>query len=311
MTGPGSNGKLCRARAKRDDEFYTQYGDVEAELARFKQHFQGRRVLCSCDDPAWSAFWRYFHLNFGKLGLAGLSSTYYQKDGDTYLTEYTGGNDSDILAGERTRLAGDGDFRSRECMDILDACDIVVTNPPFSCFRDFLKALMEHGKKFLVIGNINCVTYKEIFPLIRDGRIWLGANAKGGTRKGNTMWFGVPDSEELVQVSAWWLTNLDHGKRHEKLELSRQYVPEDYPEYDNYDAIDVGRTADIPMDYDGAMGVPISFLDKHCPEQFEILGTTESEGKGLSAGLFKENGPAQPMIGGKKVYKRLFIRRKS
>ena len=318
-----SNAKLHRAKHEKNDEFYTQYSDVEAELANYGRHFSGKAVYCNCDDPGQSAFWKYFHLNFDRLGLKKLVATHYRAGGGTYRMDYEGGDDGDMSTGAAMLLNGDGDFRSPECLDALDECDIVVTNPPFSLFREYVRTLVSYKKKFLVIGNMNCVTYKEIFPLIRDNEMWLGTNARGGTRKGNTMWFGVPDNIEakdfilgrdgtrLVQVSAWWFTNLDHAKRHEPLELSMEYSSDEYPRYDNYDAIEVGRTAGIPMDYDGAMGVPISFLDKYGPEQFEIVGTTESEGKGLSNGLFLDCSiVSQPLVNGRRVYKRVFIRRK-
>lgn len=278
-----ANANLHRAKNEKNDEFYTQLTDVAAELRHYKDHFRGKIVFCNCDDPTWSAFWKYFHLNFSVLGLKKLVSTHYDRNEPTYKMEYEGGDNDNVEAGVKSPLVGNGDFRSQECLDLLDECDIVVTNPPFSLFREYVKLLMDHGKKFLIIGNMNCVTYKEIFPLIKNDELWLGTNSKGGTRKGNTMCFGVPEGaeiknvsigshgERLTQVSAWWFTNLDHAKRHEKLVLWKHYTPEEYPKYDNYDAINVDRTTEIPKDYDGVMGVPISFLDKYCPEQFEIV----------------------------------------
>lgn len=289
-----ANANLHKAKNEKNDEFYTQLTDVSAELKHYKEHFRDKIVFCNCDDPTWSAFWKYFHLNFAKLGLRKLVSTHYDRTEPTYKMEYEGGDDDNIEAGVITPLEGNGDFRNQECLDLLDECDIVVTNPPFSLFREYVRTLMEHGKKFIIIGNMNCVTYKEIFPLIKDDELWLGTNSKGGTRKGNTMCFGVPEGaevknvslgshgERLTQISAWWFTNLDHAKRHERLTLWKQYTPEEYPKYDNYDAINVDKTTQIPVDYDGVMGVPISFLDKYCPEQFEIVAFRKGDdGKDL------------------------------
>ena len=223
-------------------------------------------------------------------------------------------------------LKGDGDFRSEECIALLKQADIVVTNPPFSLFREYVAQLVEYDKKFLIIGNKNAITYKEIFPLIKDDKMWLGV-----TPMGTDMLFGVPDhyAETLVQTKksgssyriidgevkaraqACWFTNLDHDKRHEELILYKRYTPEEYPHYDNYDAIEVSKVAEIPCDFYGAMGVPITFLDKHNPEQFEIVGATESEGKGFSDGLWDESSKvAQPLVNGEKRYKRIFIKRR-
>lgn len=302
-----ANANLHKAKNEKNDEFYTQLTDVSAELKHYKEHFRDKIVFCNCDDPTWSAFWKYFHLNFAKLGLRKLVSTHYDRTEPTYKMEYEGGDDDNIEAGVITPLEGNGDFRNQECLDLLDECDIVVTNPPFSLFREYVRTLMEHGKKFIIIGNMNCVTYKEIFPLIKDDELWLGTNSKGGTRKGNTMCFGVPEGaevknvslgshgERLTQISAWWFTNLDHAKRHERLTLWKQYTPEEYPKYDNYDAINVDKTTQIPVDYDGVMGVPISFLDKYCPEQFEIVAFRKGDdGKDLVFTRERERERVQP-----------------
>lgn len=316
------NTKLSKARNRKNDEFYTQFADVAAELQHYEPQFRGKIILCNCDDPSQSAFWRYLHLNFERLGLKKLIATHHSKTEPVYKTEYCGGNDADIAAGTKTRLRNDGDFRSQECLGVLKSCDIVVTNPPFSLFREYIQTLMVYNKKFLIIGNMNCVTYKEIFPLIKNGDLWLGVNARAGSRKGNTLWFIIPDDveakyitinasgERTVQVSAWWFTNLDHPKRHEPLQLQAQYNPNDYPQYDNYAAINVNKTGEIPSDYFGRIGVPISFLNKHCVDQFEIIGATESEGRGFSNGLFQGGAVTQPLVNGKRVYKRIFIRRK-
>ena len=270
------NGNLHAAKAAKNDEFYTQLTDIEKEMAHYREHFSGKTIFCNCDDPTWSNFWRYFHLNFGFLGLKKLIATHYDPAAPTYKLEYTGGDDCNVETGIRTDLVGNGDFRSEECVELLKEADIVVTNPPFSLFREYVAQLMKHKKKFIIIGNMNAITYKEFFPLIKGDLVWPGVNEKGGTRKGNSLCFSVSDSDILVQVSAWWFTNLDHKKRHEPLILFRSYAnePERFPKYNNYDAINVDKTMDIPVDYDGVIGVPISFLDKYCPEQFEILGSS-------------------------------------
>lgn len=314
-----ANISLCMAKSEKNDEFYTRHSDVEAELTHYAGHFAGKTVYLNCDDPARSAFWKYFHLNFERLGLKKLVSTHYEKNGVTYKMEYTGGNDGSVLSGVQENLLGDGDFRSPECVSILKRCDVVVGNPPFSCFRDMIRILTEHEKKFLLIGNINAALYKEIFPLIKDNRIWLGVRDLN-----KDMYFHVPDErkEWLVKnkregsaykvvdgevmgrlASACWFTNLDHAKRYGRLTLFHTYTPEKYPKYDNYDAINVDRVSEIPADYDGVMGVPITFLDKYCPEQFEILGAF-NHGK---------DGPwdfAPCNVGGTAKYKRIAIRRK-
>ena len=276
------NANLHKAKDAKNDEFYTQLTDVSKELMHYKQHFKDKTVLCNCDDPTLSAFWKYFHLNFSALGLKKLISTHYDKTQPTYKMEYTGGDDNDIEVGVKTPLEGNGDFRNQECLDLLDEADIVVTNPPFSLFREYVAVLMEHGKKFVIIGNMNALTYKEIFPLVRDNKLWYGASIHSGDRK-----FYVPDDYPLnasgcgidedghrfIRVKGVrWFTNLDYAERHEKLILWRNYTSEAYPTYDNYDAINVDVTSDIPCDYDGVMGVPISWFDKYCPEQFDILG---------------------------------------
>ena len=236
------------------------------------------------------------------------------KNGNSNLHD-SSRNKQDVL----TKLKGDGDFRSSECIALLDEADIVVTNPPFSLFREYMALLMEHGKQFLIIGNMNAVTYKEVFPLIKDNKVWLG-------NKAGHFWFKVPPHYEEKATDfkidengqKWrrmgnicWFTNLDFPKRHEEMTLFRHYTSEAYPKYDNYDAIEVAKTDDIPKDWDGVIGVPITFIYKHVPDQFEIIGATESEGKGFSNGLWNEqSGVAQPLIGGKRIYKRIFIRRR-
>jgi hypothetical protein len=261
-----TNANLYKAKAAKNDEFYTQLTDVSNELMHYKQHFKDKIVYCNCDDPTWSAFWKYFHLNFKALGLKKLISTHYDKNEPTYKMEYTGGNDNDIEVGTITPLEGNGDFRNQECLDLMDESDIVVTNPPFSLAREYLACLVEHEKKFLIVGDINWIPYKEVFPLVKSNSIWLG--------NCSVKEFVQPDGTIKKFGNKLWFTNLDHKKRHEKLILWKNYSPEEYPTYDNYDAIEVSKITDLPVDFDGVMGVPITYLDKHNPEQFEILGYT-------------------------------------
>ena len=287
-----ANANLHKAKDAKNDEFYTQLTDVAKELMHYKAHFKDKIVLCNCDDPTWSAFWKYFHLNFAELGLKKLISIHYDREETTYKMEYTGSDDNDIDVGVKTPLEGNGDFRNQECLDLLDECDIVVTNPPFSLFREYAAVLMEHKKKFLILGNMNALTYKEIFPLIRDNQLWYGASIHSGDRK-----FYVPDDYPLkasgcgidengrkfIRVKGVrWYTNLDYKARHEKLVLWKNYTPEEYPKYDNYDAINVNKYSEIPCDYDGVMCVPITFIDYYCPEQFEIVAFRKGDdGKDL------------------------------
>lgn len=319
------NSNLSKAKTAKNDEFYTQLSDVEKELKHYKEHFKDKIVFCNCDDPEWSAFWKYFHLNFNHLGLKKLISTHYVKEVNTentlfninpdvfsYKMEYTGENDEDISVGVKTKLKGNGDFRSNECVELLKECDVVVTNPPFSMFREYVAQLVEYDKKFLIIGNMNCVTYKEIFPLIRDNRMWVGANERGGTRKGNSLCFTVPDSftgktidvdgVPMAQVSAWWFTNLDFAKRHQKYIFWCDYDVIDNPKFDNYDAIECGHSDKYPKDYYDEVGVPISFLNGfYNPDEFEIITMSTMSGKSANYWSF---------IDGKSKYSRIFIRRK-
>lgn len=282
---------LQTANRSKYDEFYTQISDIEKELKHYRKHFLGKTVYCNCDDPTISGFFRYFYLNFEKLGLGKLITTCYKSQQPDLFSahdkrfaigiEYTGSQPFVI------QFDGDGDFRSQECVALLKQSDIVVTNPPFSLFREYVAQLVEYDKKFLVIGNMNAITYKEIFPLIRDGKLWLGHGPSG-----KDMLFDVPEdyAQELVATkkegsayrlvdnvvkgrlgNAGWFTNLEHKKRNEDLILYKKYSPDEYPKYDNYDAINVDKTSHIPADFSGAMGVPISFLDKHNPDQFQIV----------------------------------------
>ncbi len=311
---------LVRANRAKHDEFYTQLVDIEAELRHYRHQFRGKVVLCNCDDPFESNFFKFFAMNFNHLGLKKLITTCYTgspitgqqlslldiegmpKDATEnvayriQITEVPDANNdgaidlSDVeylLKNARnvlTPLAGDGDFRSAECLALLEEADIVVTNPPFSLFREYTAQLIEHGKQFLILGNQNAITYSEIFKLIKENRLWLGYD------NGGEKWFRVPDdynhttTESRIKTEGgvryqsmgniFWFTNLDTTKRHDTITMYKQYSADEYPRYDNYDAIEVGRYADIPYDFDGAMGVPITFLDKYNPDQFEILGWT-------------------------------------
>lgn len=269
------NENLHKAKDAKNDEFYTRIEDVAEELRHYKKHFAGKVVFCNCDDPTWSAFWRYFHLNFSELGLKKLIATHYDRTEPTYKMEYEGGDDNDVEVGVKTQLEGNGDFRSEECLDLLDECDIVVTNPPFSLFREYVATLIAHNKKFLIIGNKNAITYKEFFPLLKENKVWIGYTSPAE--------FNTPDGmTKKMNGLTRWFTNLDIQKRHEKLILWQRYyddngnplpdVDERYPKYDNYAARNVDKVADIPMDYKGVMGVPITFMDKYNPDEFEIVG---------------------------------------
>ncbi len=361
------NSNLSNAKSVKNDEFYTQYHDIEMEVNAYLEFnpdvFRGKTVLLPCDDPEWSNFTKYFAQNFEHFGLKKLISTSYAVESKKYKPDYqptlfeieAPQFDKDktktkgkifTLTHDRTRdcqidindlewqyLQGDGDFKSEEVIKLRDEADIIITNPPFSLFRDFLAWIMETGKQFLIIANMNAITYKEVFPLIKDNKTWLGA-----TGNGSDMVFGVPkgadvderDKQKAARLgyvgnytrlgNSCWFTNLDHGRRHQPLPLMtmadnikfskhKGIRGNGYQKYDNYDAIEVPYTDAIPSDYDGVMGVPISFLDKYSPEQFEILGATESEGKGFSNGLWKEGSTiSQPLVNGKRVYKRIFIK---
>ena len=318
-----ANANLHKAKDAKNDEFYTQLTDVSKELMHYKQHFKDKIVLCNCDDPTWSAFWKYFHLNFEALGLKKLISTHYDKNEPTYKMEYTGGNDNDIEVGVKTPFDGNGDFRSQECLDVLDEADIVVTNPPFSLFREYVAVLMEHNKKFLIIGNMNALTYKEIFPLIRDNKLWYGASIHSGDRK-----FYVPDNYPLEAAGCGvdedgkryirvkgvrWYTNMDYSARHEALKLWKTYNDSDFPKYENYDAININKYSEIPVDYNDIMGVPITILDFYCPEQFDILGISASwdETDIMKQLKLSEINRHNPIINGKEIYRRIFIRKKA
>ena len=292
------NASLHRAKGAKEDEFYTQREDVEQELKHYRKHFKGKVVYCNCDDPRVSAFFHYFSYNFEKLGLKKLIATCYQSHKrDQFSTydseraiflEYEGDKDGDRIPGddeiEIKYLDGDGDFRSDEAIELLKQADIVVTNPPFSLLREFISQLMEYEKKFIILANQNAIKYKGIFPLIQQNKLWIGANS-------GDMSFKTPDHYTPRATRYWedasgqkwrsfgnmcWFTNLDYKKRYDDLILYKTYSPDEYRKYDNFDAIEVSKVADIPKDYAGVMGVTIGFLTKHNPDQFEIVGISQS-----------------------------------
>ena len=326
------NQSLHAANRAKQDEFYTQLPDIENELRHYREHFRDKTVYCNCDDPAISNFYRYFHLNFAKLGLKRLITTCYKNQQPDIFSrhdmeaavglEYVGNGTEPTVF----QLKGDGDFRGQECIELLKQADIVVTNPPFSLFREYVAQLIEYSKKFVIIGNKNAITYKEIFPLIKEGKLWIG-----NTAMSQDLLFDVPEDYARVLVEtkkegsgykivdgivkgrseSIWFTNLDHRKRHEDLILYKEYVPNEYPKYDNYDAINVNKTDHIPVDYDGEMGVPITFLDKHNPDQFEIVSANDIRANAnvpvKPHGLIKDKDGA---INGKPTYVRIVIRNK-
>lgn len=365
-----ANKNLGNAKKAKNDEFYTQLADINKEMQAYLDYnpdvFRDKTILLPCDDPEWSNFTRFFALNFQLFGIKRLISTSYAPDakkakygiepslfpeeehdpkfdpskwqtrGKIFILDRdtNGDNRIDIDDLQWDYLDGDGDFRSKEVTRLRDEADIVITNPPFSLFREFIVWLIEGGKQFSVIGNMNAITYKEVFPLIKDNRIWLG-----GTGFVSDMVFAVPEGAEIKDSdrqkaarlgyignytrlgNSCWYTNIEHGRRHQPLSLMtmadnikfsrhKDIRGKKYQHYDNYDAIEVPYTDAIPSDFTGVMGVPISFLDKYCPEQFEIIGCTESEGKGFSNGVHDQNSSiAQPLVGGVKRYKRIFIKK--
>lgn len=320
------NASLGNARNNKEDEFYTQLSDIEKELSHYKEHFRGKTIMCNCDDPRISNFFRYFALKFNELELKRLITTCYKsQDVDLFsqndcekavwLDYYGNPNDptsTDFSTVEVKELKGDGDFRSPECIELLKQADVVVTNPPFSLFREYVDVLMKYGKKFLIIGSQNNITYKEIFKLFKENKIWLGYKA-------GDMAFKVPEYYTPRETRYWedetgqkwrsmgnicWYTNLDIAKRHEDIVLYKNYSEKEFPKYDNYDGIEISKVCDIPFDYDGIMGVPITFLDKYNPNQFEIIG------------LDRYTVPKEFLVGGrvavngKPKYARILIKRK-
>lgn len=319
------NRSLIKANKQKEDEFYTQLADIEQELRHYKEHFKEKKVLCNCDDPYISNFFRYFSLNFETLGLKKLTTVCYknrkmdlfsQNNSEQaiyleYFGDKNGNNIPDVEEIGIKHLKGDGDFRSKECIELLKQADIVVTNPPFSLFREYVAQLMQYNKKFLILGNQNAITYKEIFALLQANKIWIGY-------KFGNMEFRVPDYYTPRKTRFWiddngkkwrslgnicWLTNLDIRKRHEDIILYKNYTPEEYPKYDNYEAINVDKVAEIPCDYYDAMGVPITFMDKYNPEQFEILGEM------ASTQIDKYNF-GYPYINNQRKYARILIKRR-
>lgn len=305
-----ANKNLQQAKKNKNDEFYTQLVDIEKELKHYKDYFKGKTVLCNCDDPRVSNFFHYFSYKFEDLGLKKLITTCYKNQNFDLFSQ----NDSEkaiylIYEGNKQngkvpdikdigikKLKGDGDFRSQECIELLKQADIVVTNPPFSLFREYVAQLVEYDKKFVIIGNKNAITYKEIFKLIKDNELWLGYESPSNFMQAD-------GTEAKLTGLTRWFTNLQTTKRQEELILYKKYNPEEFPKYDNYDAIEVGKTADIPCDYEGVIGVPITFLDKHNPEQFEIKGIDR----------YVEDNPnygKRFKINGKEIYARILIRRK-
>lgn len=332
MPSKSLNRSLRAAKATKQDEFYTQLSDIEKELRHYTKYFKGKTILCNCDDPKVSNFFHHFSHNFEKLKLKKLITTCYKNcEADLFskhtdergiYLEYDGdksGNrvpDPDEIG--MHKFKGDGDFRSEECIKLLKQADIIVTNPPFSLFREYVDQLVEHKKKFLIIGSLSALTYRDTFKLIRDNQLWLGygfanGNAYFGTPYAREFANGVYDAKTgLVKFrNVAWFTNMDIDKRHERLVLYKHFKgnESDYEEYDNYDAINVDRTKDIPDDYNGVMGVPITFLDKHSPDQFEIVGLIAGNIKGL-AGIPSASGKDGPYINGKLRYGRILIRRK-
>ena len=308
-----ANKNLNAAKVAKKDEFYTQLSDIERELQHYWQHFRDKVVLCNCDDPYESNFFKYFALRFNQLGLKKLICTCYNGSpvqGQELLLHFDGFDDEPTkiaykveitevkdmngdgavdLSDVRYLLQNDknvmstlktGDFRSKECIELLKEADIVVTNPPFSLFREYIGQLMEYQKKFVIVGHQNAITYKEVFPLLRNNEVWLGYGFKGAAAHFYSPYDDIASAgdhkENMIRVSGVnWFTNLEIPKRNEELDLVCRYSEDEYPKYDNYDAINVGRTQDIPCDYSGVMGVPITFLDKYCPTQFELLGITD------------------------------------
>ena len=354
MAAKSLNKNLHSARTAKTDEFYTQLVDIEKELKHYKDQFRGKVVYCNCDDPFESNFFKYFAANFNALGLKKLITTSYVKSpivgGQLPLFEVEGlkpsgkepfkieikkvpdtDNDGAINLDDveyllkhdkntATPLRGNGDFRSEECVKLLKEADIVVTNPPFSLFREYVAQLVEYKKKFIILGDQNAISYKEIFKLIKENKLWLGYDNNG------TKWFQVPMDYDIPTESRkkiengvkyfsmgriMWFTNLDTTKRHEELTLYKKYSPKEYPNYDNYKAINLDKVSDIPMDYKGVMGVPITFLDKYNPEQFEILSSNDIR---LNDKVpFKEHGLIKDKdgaINGKPTYVRIVIKNK-
>lgn len=304
-----TNSNLQKANKIKNDEFYTQLADIEKELRHYKEHFKNKVVFCNCDDPRISNFFHYFSYNFEKLGLKKLITTCYKNQSRDLFSEnqsekaiwleYTGDKNGDKVPNTEEigvyELQGDGDFRSAESLELLKQADIVVTNPPFSIFREYIAQLIEYNKHFLILGNINAISYKEIFKQIKEDKMWLGYNT--------VRFFNQPNGTIFETARTFWFTNLDIKKRHEEIPLYKSYDENEYPKYDNYDAINVDKTKDIPIDFKGEMGVPITFLDKYSPEQFEIVGQ-------MATTKIDEFNYGYPYVNGSKIYARIIIKNK-
>jgi len=338
MAREGSVKYLNTAKSGKNDEFYTILSDIEREARHYQKHFKGRVVLCNCDDPRVSNFFKYFVNNFEKLGLKKLITTCYKnQEADLFsrhdsergiYLEYSGEQKKQRLPDptkiKPRKLKGDGDFRSEECIKLLKETDIVVTNPPFSLFREYVAQLVEYGKKFLIIGSWHAITYKEIFKLIKDDKLWIGVNSNR-----NFLGFIVPKHYPLHGTEArvdengnrivstnttCWFTNIDLKKRHEDLILYKAYNPHEFPAYDNYDAIEVSKTVDIPIDYERVMGVPVTFLKYYNPAQFEIVGSDYDVKQGLLPELIKQDWTGKidrAYLKCKRLFARILIRKRT
>ena len=287
------NKNLTAAKRIKNDEFYTRLEDIEKELTNYKEYFKDKIIYCNCDDVEYSNFYKYFKDNFDELGIKKIIATNLSLSKAAYKTEFDN-NSKEV----RTQLCGNGDFRSEECVELLKSADLVITNPPFSLFREYVAQLMKYNKEFLIIGNMNAATYKEIFPFFKNNQVWFGNTSPKV--------FLTPDRTEKKFGNILWYTNLENDRMHCRIPLKEKYYGNEgrYPKYDNYDAIEVSKVANIPCDYDGLMGVPVTFLSKYCPEQFKLIGhdhdLTGDGGAGISDGQF--------ICNGKNVYKRVLIK---
>lgn len=297
---------LRNAIVEKNDEFYTRIEDIENELKNYRTQFKGKTVFCNCDDPSWSNFWKFFEANFDHFGLERLISTHYEPSDQfetsaSYKLEISRTPSGKMSKPKKTMLKGDGDFRSPECAALLKEADIVVSNPPFKLFREYVAQLMQYKKKFLIIGPFNATGYREIFPLIKDDKIWLGTTS--------VKEFIKPDGKTQKFGNINWFTNLSHKKRNEELVLTQKYKKSAYPKYDHFDAIEVSLTKDIPVDYKGLMGVPISFLGKHNPEQFEIVDCIGRYSK-LTGPSEETRGKFLAQVNGEALFLRVIVRNK-
>ena len=311
------NNNLHNAKRQKNDEFYTTRAAVELELNHYKEHFRGKVVYCNCDDPIESEFTWYFARKFEDWGLKKLISTGYKESGHGVMYVYEGDKNGNLVPDRSewkiTELQGNGDFKSEECVELLKQADIVVSNPPFSLFREYVAQLIEYGKEFLIIGNKNAITYKEIFPLIKENKLWLGISFPNE--------FILPNGEITKTVSGLcrWFTNLTHDKRNKPLDLVQKYDPRYYPKYENYDCIECSKVMDIPVNYDGVIGIPITFLDKYCPNQFRIVGIACGNSWANYKDILKllnfnpnmkyGGGLGSPILNGKATYARLLIQK--